>query len=153
MSRRALLLLLLLLRLALCTVPLLKGRAEADGGMLCPEAFDRAVHTDSTALVIDVRKPGEFAQGHLAGARLIDWSRTEHFDSAVSLLPRSATCYIYCKRGGRSAQAAALMRGKGLTVVELEGGIEAWNRAGLPLEKGRRAPLSLSVEKELTTKE
>lgn len=153
MSRRAFFLaLLLLLLLALCAVLLLRGRVGA-GGMLCPEAFDRAVHTDSAALVIDVRKPAEFAQGHLSGARLIDWSRAEQFDSAVSQLPRSATCYIYCQRGGRSARAAALMRAKGLTVVELEGGIEAWTRAGLPLEKEQCATSSQPIENELITEE
>ena len=107
-------------------------------GQLAPEAFGEAVCTDSTAVVIDVRRPEEYEQGHLHGARLIDWSQAQRFDSAVSRLPRSATYYIYCQRGGRSARAAALMRRKGLTVVEMEGGSEAWCRARLPLEKGVR---------------
>ncbi|MGM9674926.1 MAG: rhodanese-like domain-containing protein [Bacteroidaceae bacterium] len=106
------------------------------GGRLDPDDFVMAVFTDPTAVVIDVRTAREFAQGHLYESRLIDWSQTQQFDSAVSLLPRSDTYYIYCQRGGRSAEAAAFMRRKGLTVVELEGGTEAWCKAGLPLEKG-----------------
>ena len=137
--------LLLLLSLAAC---------NTRGGRLDPDDFVMAMFTDHTAVVIDVRTAEEFAQGHLYKSRLIDWSQTQQFDSAVSLLPRSSTYYIYCRQGGRSAKAAALMRRKGLTVVELEGGTEAWRKAGLPLEKGApRRPRPENEEHEVYYKD
>lgn len=86
-------------------------------------------------MVIDVRTPGEFKEGHLANAHNIDWL-SDDFEASVKKLDKSTTLLVYCKSGGRSAAAAVKLRGLGYNpVYELEGGIEDWKRAKLPVVK------------------
>jgi rhodanese-related sulfurtransferase len=85
--------------------------------------------------IVDVREPHEFTGelGHIAGAALVPlagvlahaqtWDKTE-------------TILLVCKSGGRSGQAAqALSRAGFGQVVNLVGGMMAWNAAGRPVEK------------------
>lgn len=98
------------------------------------QEFSQAVGKEgSTAL--DVRTPAEFAEGHIAGASLIDWNDPS-FPSKVAELDKSKRYLVYCRSGSRSAQAVAAMRKMGFTdITELSGGIIAWEAAGLPLER------------------
>lgn len=86
------------------------------------------------AVVIDVRTPGEFADGHLEGAVNIDL-QDPGFRSAIGALDRHTTYLVYCRSGNRSRTATDYMEQLGFsTIYELDGGIIAWNDAGLPLE-------------------
>lgn len=90
---------------------------------------------DATSIVIDVRTPEEFKEGHLPNARNIDWL-SDDFEASVKQLEKSTTLLVYCKSGGRSAAAAVKLRGLGYNpVYELEGGIEDWKIAKLPVVK------------------
>ncbi|WP_292730626.1 rhodanese-like domain-containing protein [Methanoculleus sp.] len=82
-------------------------------------------------VVIDVRRPDEFAGGHIPGAINIDSADfSEHLDA----LDRNGTYLVYCQRGGRSAGVRELMREAGFReVYEIEGGMSAWKAAGLPV--------------------
>ena len=82
------------------------------------------------AVLLDVRTPEEYNLGHLEGALNINWYDAD-FKDQVSALDRSETIYVYCKAGGRSAEAAAVMREMGFeSIVNLEGGYDAFS-AGL----------------------
>lgn len=90
---------------------------------------------DTAVVVIDVRTPAEFAEGHLDRAELIDLSAAE-FRDRIAQLDRSATYLVYCRSGNRSGQATAIMGELGFhTVYDLDGGIVAWQAAGAPLVK------------------
>lgn len=88
-------------------------------------------------LLIDVREPDEFQQGHLPGAvniprGLLEFrlSSTPEYDS------RDLNILLYCKTSGRGALAAKSLRDMGyLQVKSLAGGIDAWQAAGKQLAK------------------
>lgn len=84
------------------------------------------------AVVIDVRKPSEYAEGHLKNAQLLDFLDEPAFDEGIKKLDKTKHYYIYCRSGRRSHNAAEKMQKLGLTVYDMRGGILSWNRQGLP---------------------
>ncbi len=77
-------------------------------------------------ILIDVRSPDEFAAGHIKNARNINWFDAD-FAKQMSTIDKKETIYLYCKKGGRSAKAAALLDSLGYQkVVNLEGGYDAF---------------------------
>ncbi len=83
-------------------------------------------------IVLDVRTPEEFAEGHLEGATMIDFYRDDFADQLAGLDP-DAPYLLYCRSGNRSGQAATIMDGLGFSnVANIDGGIVAWTQAGLP---------------------
>jgi rhodanese-related sulfurtransferase len=85
--------------------------------------------------VIDVRTAGEFEEGHIEGARNIDIYE-DAFSVIIRELPNDETYIVVCRSGGRSAQACDIMQQEGIMgAINLEGGMMAWSRAGLPMEK------------------
>lgn len=84
-------------------------------------------------VVLDVRTPEEFAAGHLEGAVMIDF-QSPTFAADVAALGEDTPVFVYCRSGNRSAQAVATMVQLGFTdLTELDGGVVAWEAAGLPL--------------------
>lgn len=84
-------------------------------------------------LVLDVRTPREFAEGHLEGATLIP---IQQFQSRLGELAahRDEPVFIYCRTGNRSTVAAKLLIDAGFTnVMNLRRGIVEWKAAGLPV--------------------
>lgn len=87
---------------------------------------------DSNAIVVDVRTPEEYKNGHLENALNIDWKGSE-FDQQIKALDKKAPVYVYCLSGGRSNEAANELKKQGFeNVYELEGGILAWRSENLP---------------------
>jgi phage shock protein E len=80
--------------------------------------------------VIDVRTPAEVADGHLAGALLLD-IQDPGFRDAIADLPRDEPYFVYCRSGNRSGQAIELMRELGFTDLVNGGAYEDLARAGL----------------------
>lgn len=124
-------LLSLLAALGLCST----SCAQAEEKQIPPKEFIAKAKSDTTAVLLDVRKPEEFAEGHIAGARNLDFLNTESFGKGIKSLDRTRTYYIYCRSGGRSAKAAKQMRGIGLKVVDMKGGMLLWTELGLPVSK------------------
>ena len=89
--------------------------------------------------VIDVREPMEYATGHITGSINVPLSRISQAD-----LP-SEPLVLVCQSGNRSARALTqlLHRGHPHPVVELEGGLPAWQQAGYEVRKFKGAPLPL----------
>ena len=82
-------------------------------------------------VVLDVRTPAEFAQGHVAGARNIDINDSA-FRDQLSRLDRQAPYVVYCRTGNRSAAAVATMQDLGFVDVADAGGLDALAAAGAP---------------------
>ena len=84
-------------------------------------------------ITLDVRTPGEFAEGHIEGARLIDF-QSGNFENEIAALDKNATYAVYCRSGNRSGQAVKVMQEAGFTnVFNMNGGVIDWTNAGLPL--------------------
>lgn len=84
-------------------------------------------------ITLDVRTPGEFAEGYIEGARLIDF-QSGNFENEIANLDKNATYAVYCRSGNRSGQAVKVMQDAGFTnVFNMNGGVIDWANAGLPL--------------------
>lgn len=93
-------------------------------------------------LLLDVRTPGEYSTGHIAGSTNINIADPE-FASKIKLLDKSKTLLIYCLSGSRSDAAGQYMSRLGFQkIYTLQRGLINWNRAGLPLETSGRAVAS-----------
>jgi rhodanese-related sulfurtransferase len=100
---------------------------------LPPNEFAEGLKKENVIL-LDVRTPDEYLEGHLKGAVQIDY-RDENFAEQVAELDTTKTVYVYCRSGSRSAGAQELMLKRNFkNVVNLKGGILAWQKAGLPIE-------------------
>ncbi len=109
------------------------GQKEGQNGGKLPAAEFAAKVEGKTVQLVDVRTAQEFESGFIAGAKNIDYY-SENFIGQFSAMAKDQPLYIYCKSGGRSEDAAAKLREAGFKqVYELEGGIMAWNNAGLKL--------------------
>ena len=85
--------------------------------------------------IIDVRSPDEFLSGHIKGAVNID-IYDPSFGTNILKLNAKKQYIVNCQSGGRSSSACAFMHRNGFKkVMNLEGGILAWKREGLPIEK------------------
>lgn len=84
-------------------------------------------------IVLDVRTPAEYDEGHLEGAVRLDLNGGE-FASALPDLDTGAEYVVYCRSGSRSSQAAAMMQEAGITAVTNLGSLEeAAGTTGLPI--------------------
>lgn len=96
------------------------------------EGFARLIRQPDVT-ILDVRTADEFGEGHLAGALNIDVKEEGFMEKALSQLDPAKTIAIYCRSGRRSAQAAELLAKEGYTLVNLEGGIQAWMLKEMPV--------------------
>jgi rhodanese-related sulfurtransferase len=107
--------------------------SAADGDKLqrlSPNDFETSLRTNKSALLLDVRTPGEFQRGHITGAQLMDFYSTS-FSEQIQDLPKDKTIYIYCQSSNRSMQAVQMLQKAGYSnIVELRGGMGAWYAAG-----------------------
>lgn len=89
--------------------------------------------SDSSVVLMDVRTPGEFASGHIAGATNLDFE-SGVFDQEIQKLDKSKVYAVYCRSGNRSGQATAIMAKDGFkTIFNLDGGIINWSSSGRAL--------------------
>ena len=86
-------------------------------------------------VVLDVRTPDEYAEGHIKGARLIDFNGAG-FAKEVAKLDRDKTYLVHCLSGGRSTSSLKVFKKLGFKhIVHLDGGFMAWEDAKLPVAK------------------
>lgn len=91
---------------------------------------------DSDFVVLDVRTAGEYAQGHLPEKTPVNLDfYAPDFREQLARLDREKTYLVYCRTGHRSGETVKIMRELGFRrVYDLEGGIVAWQSAGLPIK-------------------
>jgi rhodanese-related sulfurtransferase len=99
------------------------------------EEAERRLREDPAGpLLIDVREANEFDEVRVAGAVLIP---TSAFMTRVGELPTDRPLMVMCHMGGRSAAVTGFLVRAGRTdVVNIAGGMDAWERAGLPVRRG-----------------
>lgn len=100
------------------------------------------------AVLIDVREADEHARERIPGAKSAPLS------SGSPSVPQNAVLVYHCKTGNRtSANAAALRQtaeGASCEAYILEGGLEAWKSAGLPVAQNKKAPLEIMRQVQIT---
>ena len=120
-----------LLLVLIPTALILSGCGSTGGNVtnLNTAEFSQKV-TDPSIIVLDVRTAGEFQGGHIANAINVDYEGM-NFEGEVNKLDKSKTYAVYCRSGRRSGLATALMAKDGFkSIINLNGGIEAWQSAG-----------------------
>ncbi len=97
--------------------------------------FEKQLQDNTNKIILDVRTPEEFANGYIPGAILIDYYSSD-FRQQIQKLDKTRPVYVYCAAGSRSSSAAKILSSLGFKqVYNLEGGFNAWKKAGKPLNK------------------
>ena len=109
-------------------------RRSTGGPWVTPAQATHLINRED-ALVLDVRDPGEYGAGHVLGAKNMPLSRLDQ-EPAELAKRKEKPLIVYDDAGERSSKAVAALRKQGFTrVVNLNGGLKAWQQAGLPVEK------------------
>ena len=106
-----------------------------DVTILEPQVFIENTKADTNAIILDVRTPDEYAEGHIEGAINLDWLNSEVFNEGEAKLDKSKNYYIYCRSGRRSNAAATKMQTDGFKVFDMKGGYLLWCELNLPVVK------------------
>jgi rhodanese-related sulfurtransferase len=119
--------------------------------LISPMDLTGRLNSQPGVTVLDVRSPAEYQAGHIPGARLLPVDELDARSLAGIVedagLSADNPLYLTCHTGGRAEKAADRLREAGVEHVTLvEGGTEAWQKAGLPLNKCGNA---LSLERQV----
>jgi rhodanese-related sulfurtransferase len=102
---------------------------------------------DAGALLIDIREPDEFAREHIPSAISRPLSSLANAGMGTG---NAREIIVHCRSGARTRlNAERLARASSCTTYVLDGGLEAWKKAGLPLSTDRSQPLELMRQVQL----
>lgn len=87
------------------------------------------------AVVIDVRQPEEYVNGHVAGAELMPMGDVV---ARLDEIPTDEPVYVICQSGGRSLKAVQFLRAHGYDATSVAGGTKAWIESGREVVRGPR---------------
>lgn len=94
---------------------------------LTQEAWSSKQAKTEGSIIIDVRTPEEFKNGHMANSQLLDIQEPQTFFHNLKLFDKSRSYFIYCRTGARSATACQIFKQQGiLNCFNLLGGILDW---------------------------
>jgi len=114
---------------------------------ISPKQLHDAVVAGKAVELIDVRTPVEFREVHVSFARNVPLDQLDAAKVASGRSAESQPLYVICKSGGRGKQACEKILAAGFTnVVNVEGGTQAWDQAGLPVVRGQQA---MSLERQV----
>ena len=103
--------------------------SDSSAQKVSPKEFSEVI-SDPSVVILDVRTPQEFAEGHLANAINIDF-QSGNFEQEIASLDKSKTYAVYCRSSNRSGEAVKVMADAGFTrMYDMDGGIIDWQAAG-----------------------
>lgn len=106
------------------------GRARGGSGGVDTLVATQMVNQQH-AVFVDVRPAEEYAKGHIPQARSLP---LDQIDGRAQTLPKNKPLIVVCATGRQAGAAATQLKAKGLeNVVTLNGGMAAWQQAGLPV--------------------
>ncbi|EQC48913.1 rhodanese-like protein [Bacteriovorax sp. BSW11_IV] len=89
-----------------------------------------------TVVLIDCREQDEWDAGHIPGAKFVPLSRFQELYSSELPADKNAQIIMQCRSGKRSLNACMFLQGEGYEdLINLEGGILAWQENGFPIEE------------------
>lgn len=128
-TKNLLLLSTALVLVALATAGSLNAQDSTAGKTISQQRFQRMAKKKN-AVVLDVRTPGEFKEGHIPGSVQLDVQNPEEFNKGIATLDKKKTYLLYCRSGKRSLQAKLQMKAAGFKkLFDLEGGFSQWQGA------------------------
>lgn len=93
------------------------------------KTFAEKLKTTNNPQLLDVRTPEEFSVDRIESAVNVNWNGSD-FESKATTYDKTKPIFVYCKVGGRSAQAASKLAALGFKeIYNLEGGIMKWNNS------------------------
>lgn len=97
--------------------------------------FNNSLKADSNYIIVDVRTPKEYRNGHMKNAVNVSYFGTVFTDS-IKKLDRNKTIYMYCQTQHRSPLASKKMKKLGFKkIIDLKGGFMKWENNQMPIEK------------------
>lgn len=94
---------------------------------LSQQQWAEELSQDDNAIILDVRTEAETEEGIIPNAIIADIYQPQEFMNQIEALDKSKTFYVYCRSGGRSAQACAIMNQLGFSDTKnLIGGFTQW---------------------------
>lgn len=119
----------------LSPLEMIAQKVAREAQLITVEELVQNMEDSSGLLLLDVRTKEEYEEGHIPGAKNIDFL-SDDFLIQVEQLPKDQSVYIYCRSGNRSARAADLMRKVGFRqLYDLQGGYLKWEE-----EKQKKQP-------------
>lgn len=107
----------------------------------------KLTETGKPVELVDVRTPVEYREVHVTFARNVPLDQLKPSELAAQRNGSDEPLYVVCRSGGRGKQACEKLLACGLTnVVNVEGGTQAWEAAGLPVVRGQK---SMSLERQV----
>ncbi len=101
--------------------------------VITAQAVHARLQSKDKPLIVDVREPSEFQEGHIKGAKLVPLGSVEQ---GVAGIPKDREIVLVCRSGRRSGKARELLAGRGYTRLQnMEGGMLAWEKNGYPVVK------------------
>ena len=128
-----------LLVLAQCGVPAKEGVPSNEVVLkdVTVAEFEGLMQSLENPLLLDVRTPEAWAEGHLDGASHKDYWGDEDFDGCMQRIAKDRPVLVYCAGGGRSGLTAKELRAMGHhEVYNLEDGMAGWQEEGRPVVQG-----------------
>jgi rhodanese-related sulfurtransferase len=114
---------------------------------ISPQQLHDIVQAGTKVELIDVRTPVEFREVHVGFARNVPLDQLNPAQIGAGRNGASQPLYVICRSGSRGQQACQKLLAAGLTnVVNVEGGTQAWEQAGLPVVRGQKA---ISLERQV----
>lgn len=105
------------------------GSSDGKQVVLTADKFEEKIRESEDEIILDVRTPEEFAEGHIPGAVLMNIN-DPGFEQRINDLPKSRAVLVYCAAGVRSAKAAAILQRSGFEeVYHLGNGLQEWSKA------------------------
>lgn len=114
---------------------------------ISPSQLFETIQSGRDVEVIDVRTPIEFAELHASVARNIPLDELNAVDIAAHRKGPDQPLYLICRSGSRGKKACEKLLAAGYSnIVNVEGGTQAWEQAGLPVIRGKKA---VSLERQV----
>lgn len=114
---------------------------------ISPQQLNELKSSGQDVELIDVRTPVEFREMHIEFARNVPLDRLDAAQLSAERNGSDQPLYVICRSGSRARQACERLLSSGLTnVINVEGGTQAWEQAGLPVVRGQKA---VSLERQV----
>ncbi len=120
---------------------------------ISPKVVAEKLQGDSNAVLIDVRTPAEHGAIHAVDAICVPLDKLKPAECMENhQLCAQSTVYVICKSGARAKMACDKFETAGINnIVLVEGGTDAWAKAGLPVVRGKKEIMSLERQVRITT--
>lgn len=121
------------------------GKPVASTGSLSPQMLYEQLAEAERLIVLDVREPNEWEEGHIEGALFIPY---RELPARLKEIPTNAPLAVICDAGHRSVIAAGLLERAGLqNVMNVDQGMSGWRAAGLPEVREERLAVASVTER------